>query len=118
MNLEFDQHPFLKELGIEANNLGAYYNGKWQGSGEVLHSLNPSTEAVIATTKGASLDDYENAISGMVEAKAKWAKVKALSYLDAHACKRINCQTNWRCLQSQERTPWKTPFLGDGKNLL
>lgn len=57
MNQEcsYEKYPFLKELGIEAENFGAYYNGKWQGSGEVLKSVNPSTEEIIATTKGASV---------------------------------------------------------------
>ena len=42
-NLEYSEHPFLKEIGIEPANFGAYYNGKWQGSGPVLESINPST---------------------------------------------------------------------------
>lgn len=24
---------FLKDLGLKSENLGAYFNGKWQGSG-------------------------------------------------------------------------------------
>lgn len=31
--LAYSKFAFLKELGIEAENFGAYYNGKWQGSG-------------------------------------------------------------------------------------
>lgn len=31
--LSYSKYPFLKELGIEAENHGAYYNGKWTGSG-------------------------------------------------------------------------------------
>ena len=40
----YEKYPFLKELGIEKENLGAYYNGKWQSSGsEILKSINPAT---------------------------------------------------------------------------
>lgn len=55
MDIEYEKHPFLKEVGIQAENFGAYYNGKWQGNGEVFKTINPSTEEVITTTKGASL---------------------------------------------------------------
>ena len=75
MDCEYEQHAFLKEGGIQAENFGAYYDGKWQGSGEVFKCINPSTEGLISTTKGASLEDYENAVKGMMDAKAQWAKV-------------------------------------------
>ncbi len=29
----YDKYSFLKELGIEKENLGAFYDGKWQSSG-------------------------------------------------------------------------------------
>ena len=86
MATEYEKHAFLKEVGIQAENFGAYYNGKWQGSGEVFKAVNPSTEEVISTTKGASLEDYENAVKGMWEAKADWAKVLYRINLDADAC--------------------------------
>lgn len=73
--LSYSKYPFLKELGIEAENFGAYFNGKWQGNGEVLKSVNPSTEEVIATTRGASVEEYEEAIKSMVSARAEWAAV-------------------------------------------
>ena len=69
-DLTYDKYPFLKELGIEPENFGSYYNGKWQGNGEVLKSINPATEETISTTKCASIDDYENAIKAMTDAKA------------------------------------------------
>jgi len=40
-----------------------------------LKSINPATEEVIATTKCASVEEYEHALKGMVEAKADWAKL-------------------------------------------
>lgn len=67
---EYPEHPFLKEIGIESTNFGAYYNGKWQGTGVVLESINPSNEKVISTTTAASVDDYEKALSAMTEARA------------------------------------------------
>lgn len=32
-SVSFAKHTFLKDLGIEQDNYGAYFNGKWQGSG-------------------------------------------------------------------------------------
>lgn len=29
----YEKYAFLKELGIEKENVGAYYDGKWQSSG-------------------------------------------------------------------------------------
>lgn len=74
-NLAYNKYPFLKELGIEPENFGAYYDGKWQGNGEVLQSINPSTEEIISTTKCASKEDYDNALNSMAKARAEWAAV-------------------------------------------
>lgn len=41
--LAYGKYPFLKELGIEPENCGAFYDGKWQGSGKTLKSINPTT---------------------------------------------------------------------------
>lgn len=72
----YEKYTFLKELGIETENVGAYFDGKWQTTGtEILKSINPATEEVISVTKSASIEDYENAMKGMVEARAQWAKV-------------------------------------------
>lgn len=63
----YDKYSFLKELGIEKENLGAFFDGKWQSTGtEILKSINPATEEVISTTKSASIQDYEAALKGMV----------------------------------------------------
>ena len=61
----FSKYQFLAQLGLKEKNLGALYDGEWHGSGEVLESHNPSTEEVIATTTGASVQDYEKAITAM-----------------------------------------------------
>lgn len=74
-DLEYPKYPFLKELGIEPENMGAYYNGKWQGNGEILKSTNPSTEQVISTTRSASVEDFEKAMDAMADARKEWASV-------------------------------------------
>jgi hypothetical protein len=58
------KYPFLAELGLSEHNEGAYYNGKWQTTDHTnfLNSVNPATEEIIASTKTASLKDYEKAI--------------------------------------------------------
>ena len=42
-SISFSKYPFLQELGLKSHNFGAYYNGKWQGDGEVFKSINPAT---------------------------------------------------------------------------
>jgi len=65
------KYPFLAELGLSEHNEGAYYNGKWQTTDHthVLNSINPATEEIIASTKTASLKDYEKAIELMQPAQ-------------------------------------------------
>lgn len=57
--------------------MGALYDGKWQttDSTTTLTSYNPTTEEAIASTKGASLKDYEKAMSAMQEANKEWRSV-------------------------------------------
>ena len=43
IELEYQKHTFLAELGIEKENQGCYYNGKWTANGEWYHSNNPSS---------------------------------------------------------------------------
>jgi aldehyde dehydrogenase family 7 protein A1 len=66
------KYPFLKELGIESENFGCYYDGKWVGSGPSLTIYNPSTSEPIATVKQANEEDYENAISSMQRGHDQW----------------------------------------------
>jgi len=47
-NLSYDKYPFLKEVGIEKENLGCYVNGKWVGDGEAAYSYNPHDGKPIA----------------------------------------------------------------------
>ncbi len=78
--LTFDQYPFLKELGLTAeNNPGAYYNGKWHHGREMLTIVNPATDEPIATVSIPSADQYHTLTSNPDFAKAKhaWAHVPA-----------------------------------------
>lgn len=39
--LTFNDHPFLKELGLEEVNHGVYRRGEWVGNGPEYTALNP-----------------------------------------------------------------------------
>jgi len=78
--LTFDQYPFLKELGLTAeNNPGAYYNGKWHHGREMLTIVNPATDEPIATVSIPSADQYHSLTShpDFEKAKRAWAHVPA-----------------------------------------
>jgi aldehyde dehydrogenase family 7 protein A1 len=45
--LTYSEYPFLKELGLEEENLGVY-NGKWCGSGDFITCVSPTTNKPIA----------------------------------------------------------------------
>jgi aldehyde dehydrogenase (NAD+) len=68
---------FLKELGIEGNNSGAY-NGRWLPcEGAVVESRNPATGEVIARVRQASQADYEACMGAADEAFRRWRRVPA-----------------------------------------
>lgn len=73
----FNNYPFLKTVGLAETNEGAFYDGKWQttNSTATLKSVNPSNGELIATTKCASLEDYEKAVKAMKVAHKEWASV-------------------------------------------
>jgi acyl-CoA reductase-like NAD-dependent aldehyde dehydrogenase len=77
-SLTFDRYPFLKELGLNQENLGCYRNGEWISNGGNTHvSVNPHDNKGIATTALASIEDYHSCISEMDKEKARWAKTPA-----------------------------------------
>ena len=66
---------FLKELGIQDINPGAY-NGAWiETSGELLESYNPATGELIAKVHKASAEDYEACV---VAAEAAFEKLRQM----------------------------------------
>jgi aldehyde dehydrogenase (NAD+) len=62
----------LDNLGIEAENPGAF-DGEWIATrGERIESLNPATGEPIAAVRMATLDDYERVAGRTVEAFREW----------------------------------------------
>jgi aldehyde dehydrogenase family 7 member A1 len=72
--LTFNEYPFLKELGLQENNLGVYHSGAWCGSGEEAVSLNPANNKPIAKIKMGTKAEYEACIKAMEAEKIKWMK--------------------------------------------
>ncbi len=71
------EYPFLKELGIQGSNSGAYM-GRWlPTSGTALDSINPSTGERIARIEMASRREYEACRSAASEAWQRWRNVPA-----------------------------------------
>jgi aldehyde dehydrogenase family 7 protein A1 len=75
--LTFDQFPFLKELGLEKDNLGCYYNGKWHGDGPTYTSVNPHNGKPIARIRFASDKNYEDAVQTMLKGQKEWMGIPA-----------------------------------------
>jgi aldehyde dehydrogenase family 7 protein A1 len=75
--LTFDQYPFLKELGLEKENLGCYFEGKWHGDGPSYTSVNPHNGKPIARVKFASDKNYEDAVQSMLKGKKEWMTMPA-----------------------------------------
>jgi len=69
--LTYSEYPFLKELGLEEENLGVY-NGKWCGSGEFLTSVSPTTNKPIARVRQANAAEYEQCVVAMQSALNEW----------------------------------------------
>eukprot|EP01016_Furgasonia_blochmanni_P010967 TRINITY_DN1478_c0_g2_i2.p1 TRINITY_DN1478_c0_g2~~TRINITY_DN1478_c0_g2_i2.p1 ORF type:complete len:551 (-),score=249.76 TRINITY_DN1478_c0_g2_i2:169-1821(-) len=70
--LLYDQYPFLKELGLEKENKGCYYGGKWVGDGDLLKSVSPHNNKTIALIKQATPQNYEDCIQSMIRGKREW----------------------------------------------
>jgi L-aminoadipate-semialdehyde dehydrogenase len=68
---------FLRTLGIEAKNRGAYH-GEWiVTSGPVLESRNPATGEVLGLVQQATAADYEACSRAAHEAFLRWRRVPA-----------------------------------------
>ncbi|MEM7584090.1 MAG: aldehyde dehydrogenase family protein [Acidobacteriota bacterium] len=62
----------LDELGIAAENSGAF-NGSWlDAQGELVHSVNPATGEVIASVRQATSEDYEKIAAASDAAFREW----------------------------------------------
>ena len=68
---------FLRELGIEGNNSGAYA-GEWlECSGPVLESHSPATGELIARVHQATAEEYERVVAAAGDAFRRWREVPA-----------------------------------------
>jgi len=68
----------LKTLRLEKTNLGASFKqDAWSGEGELLQSINPATEEVIAEVKQATKKDYEKVMQAAQKAFIRWREVPA-----------------------------------------
>ncbi len=65
-------HSLLAELGIEAENPGAF-DGAWiDTSGPLITSVNPATGEPIAAVRSASIEDYERVATAAARAFEEW----------------------------------------------
>ena len=68
---------FLRELGIQETNSGAYC-GEWlETSGELLESRSPATGELLATVKQATAEEYDQVVAAAEEAFLRWREVPA-----------------------------------------
>jgi L-aminoadipate-semialdehyde dehydrogenase len=71
------QHAFLNELGLAAENPGAY-DGRWRETrGAWLESRSPTTGETIGRVRQASAEDYEACVAAAHEAFLRWRDVPA-----------------------------------------
>ncbi len=71
---------FLKSLGINDTNPGAYFgHDEWSTTTEagIKEAINPSTGEVIASVYSASVDDYERVVTQAQAAFKEWRQVPA-----------------------------------------
>jgi aldehyde dehydrogenase family 7 member A1 len=68
----------FSHLGLQSSapNPGVY-NGKWSGSGDLLTSKNPATGTILGTVQSGTVDEYENTIKLMRQAKKNWMETLA-----------------------------------------
>lgn len=67
---------FLKDLGLERVNKGAY-NGEWRGNGEIVKSIDPATKEVIAEVQTGSVQDLEECLRTADDAYKQWRNLPA-----------------------------------------
>ena len=68
---------FMKSLSLQIENvIPGVFNGKWIGSGKIIESVDPATNNLIAKVQTGSIDDFQETIKMMKEAKMIWREVK------------------------------------------
>nr|CAG4713511.1 unnamed protein product [Naegleria fowleri] len=69
----FAENDFLSRLGlVEEGNPGISIGSEWKGSGQVVQSINPSDNSVIASTVTPTLAEYEQAVHLAKQAEIEW----------------------------------------------
>lgn len=70
------KYAFLKELGLKEENPGVF-TGEWGGNGNIVDSINPATNEVIARVRQGNTSDYDRAVHAAQEAYGKWSELPA-----------------------------------------
>jgi aldehyde dehydrogenase family 7 protein A1 len=75
---EFAQHSkLLKRLGLDFENAGVF-DGKWKiGKGELIHSINPATNQIIASVSTGSPIQLQETLDKMGKVKKMWCEKPA-----------------------------------------
>jgi aldehyde dehydrogenase family 7 protein A1 len=73
----YNEYPFLKELGIEEENLGCYNGRGWCGSGKLLDCVSPTDNRVIARVRQTTPEEYESCVANMISAQRAWQETPA-----------------------------------------
>ena len=69
---EFSAHENLfKDLGIFEENLGVF-NGKWSGGNQLVHSVNPATNNILASIRVGTPKDVKESLGIMDQLKPRW----------------------------------------------
>jgi len=71
MTLNYSHYNFLKELGLEEENLGVYA-GTWFANGAIYTSVSPIDNKPIARIKQGTKEDYETAMREVEKAVKLW----------------------------------------------
>ena len=67
---EYAKHSkLLSSLGLESMNQGVF-DGSWkEGKGELVHSINPATNNIIASVRQATPEQLQNTLKKMEKIK-------------------------------------------------
>jgi aldehyde dehydrogenase family 7 protein A1 len=66
----------FNRLGLKEVNLGVF-NGSWSGNGQLVTSVDPSTNQEIAKTQTGTVEDLKSTLGKMRDAKLIWREVPA-----------------------------------------
>jgi aldehyde dehydrogenase (NAD+) len=75
--LDFGMEQALKRLGIEDLNPGSSTGNNWYGNGEILESVSPVDNSLVAKVRTTTREDYDKVLSTAVEAFKVWRMVPA-----------------------------------------